>query len=548
MTFHSKANEASAEPPTTTRRQMLERVGLGFGGIALADLFGTVNLPAAESVAGADALLQHYHVKPRAKRVIYLFQSGGPSQVDLLDPKPLLNEMNGENLPESVRRGQRLTTMSANQARFPLAGSVFKFRRAGESGLPMSELLPYTAGVADDLCVINSVHTEAINHDPAITFFQTGSQVAGRPSMGSWLSYGLGTDNENLPRFCVLISQNTGGQPLIVSSSVTMHAICIDRTTGKVLHDIEILKVKNPQWIHHLNSYASPSPILEDGRLYCAFGTYGTVCLDTKSAKVVWTNDELNIMHENGPGSTPVLSGDHLIMHCDGSDAQYVAALDKNTGKLAWKTARSGKMHGNPQLKKSYATPLVVKIGGRSQVISPGADWLYSYDPASGKELWKVPYGKLGFSIVPRPVVGHGMIFMCTSYMQSELLAIRYDTDKPAIAWRFKKQVPNRPSPVLVGDEIYMVSDKGVANCLNAKTGESHWTKRLGGGYSSSPLYADGKLFFLDQDGKTTVIKPGTKYEQLAVNQLADRIMASPAAVGSALYLRTEKSLYRIEK
>jgi len=344
------------------------------------------------------------------------------------------------------------------------------------------------------------------------------------------------------------LKENTGGQPLIVSSSVTMHAICIDRTTGKVLHDIEILKVKNPQWIHHLNSYASPSPILEDGRLYCAFGTYGTVCLDTKSAKVVWTNDELNIMHENGPGSTPVLSGDHLIMHCDGSDAQYVAALDKNTGKLAWKTARSGKMHGNPQLKKSYATPLVVKIGGRSQVISPGADWLYSYDPASGKELWKVPYGKLGFSIVPRPVVGHGMIFMCTSYMQSELLAIRYDTDKPAIAWRFKKQVPNRPSPVLVGDEIYMVSDKGVANCLNAKTGESHWTKRLGGGYSSSPLYADGKLFFLDQDGKTTVIKPGTKYEQLAVNQLADRIMASPAAVGSALYLRTEKSLYRIEK
>jgi len=233
---------------------MLERVGLGFGGIALADLFGTVNLPAAESVAGADALLQHYHVKPRAKRVIYLFQSGGPSQVDLLDPKPLLNEMNGENLPESVRRGQRLTTMSANQARFPLAGSVFKFRRAGESGLPMSELLPYTAGVADDLCVINSVHTEAINHDPAITFFQTGSQVAGRPSMGSWLSYGLGTDNENLPRFCVLISQNTGGQPLY------------SRLWGSGFLPSEYQGVKFLPGSDPVNALASPAGVTRAGR------------------------------------------------------------------------------------------------------------------------------------------------------------------------------------------------------------------------------------------------------------------------------------------
>jgi hypothetical protein len=154
------------------------------------------------------------HVAPRAKRVIYLFMSGGPSQHDLFDHKPLLNEMNGQDLPDSVRKGQRLTGMSGNQARLPLAGSVFKFARHGASGATVSELMPWTARMADDLCFVKSMHTEHINHDPAITFFQTGHQLAGRPSMGSWLSYGLGSANQNLPAFCVLISKDRIDQPL----------------------------------------------------------------------------------------------------------------------------------------------------------------------------------------------------------------------------------------------------------------------------------------------------------------------------------------------
>ena len=199
-----------------TRREFFGRFGLGLGGVAMAGLFNSGTAGAAARVALPGTGLAGFpNFAPRAKRIIYLFMSGGPSQMDLFDYKPELNRMNGQELPPSVRAGQRLTTMSANQSSLPLAGSIFKFARHGRSGAWVSELLPHTAKVADDLCFIKSVHTEAINHDPAITFFQTGSQQAGRPSFGSWLSYGLGSMNQNLPAFVVLISRNaTSDQPL----------------------------------------------------------------------------------------------------------------------------------------------------------------------------------------------------------------------------------------------------------------------------------------------------------------------------------------------
>ena len=199
--------------PHFNRRELLTRSGMGLGGLALAHLLNPAKANAETSTA-ANGLLGAPHHAPKAKRVIYLFQSGGPSQMDLFDYKPMLNKMNGEDLPASVRRGQRLTGMSSNQARLPLAGSIFEFKQHGQSGAWISDRMPHLARVADDLCFIKTLHTEAINHDPAITFFQTGSQLAGRPSVGAWLNYGLGTDNENLPAFCVLISQNRGGQPI----------------------------------------------------------------------------------------------------------------------------------------------------------------------------------------------------------------------------------------------------------------------------------------------------------------------------------------------
>ena len=191
---------------TVTRRAFLYKMGLGLGSVALSQLMG-----GPEAKAG---LLEAPHRAPKAKRVVYLFQSGGPSHMDMFDYKPTLNAQHGQELPDSVRQGQRLTAMSGHQATLPLAGSVFQFKRHGKSGAWVSDLLPYTSEIVDDLCFIRSLYTEAINHDPAITFFQTGSQIAGRPSVGSWISYGMGSMNENLPAFCVLVSKNKGGQPL----------------------------------------------------------------------------------------------------------------------------------------------------------------------------------------------------------------------------------------------------------------------------------------------------------------------------------------------
>lgn len=202
-----------------TRRHFFDRSSLGLGTAALAGVFSN-ELQSAASAADTDlalhggGVLPAYHHRPRAKRIVYLFMSGGPSQMETFDYKPQLNVDNGKELPESVRRGQRLTGMSGNQATLPIAGSIFKFQQYGQSGGWVSELLPHTAAVIDDLCVIKSVYTDAINHDPAITFLQTGAQIAGRPSLGAWLDYGLGTSNENLPSFCVLVTKNKGGQPL----------------------------------------------------------------------------------------------------------------------------------------------------------------------------------------------------------------------------------------------------------------------------------------------------------------------------------------------
>ena len=341
---------------------------------------------------------------------------------------------------------------------------------------------------------------------------------------------------------------STSSMPLLVSDNLSMRAICVDLKSGKLLHDIELMTEKKPQPIHTLNSYASPSPILEEGKLYCHFGAYGTACLDTDTKKVLWSNQTLRLNHENGPGGSPVLWGDLIIFHCDGSDLQYVAAVNKHTGKTVWRTTRSGKMNSNPQLTKAYGTPLIAKIAGEPVVVSTGADWLYGYDPATGKELWKVAYGELGFSIVPRPVVGNGMAYMCTSFMQSRLLAFDLTSKTPKIAWRYQKQVPNMSSPLLVGDKLYFVSNKGMATCLDAKTGEGNWVERLGGQYCSSPLYAEGRIYFMNRDGETKVVATGGQYKQLASNQLDGEILASPAAIDGSLFIRTDKALYRITK
>jgi outer membrane protein assembly factor BamB len=364
-----------------------------------------------------------------------------------------------------------------------------------------------------------------------------------------WMTYGVdvpATEEQKRER----LASNTGNQPLVVSARVGLHAICVSRTDGKVLADVELFAVDNPQPVHDMNSFASCTPVLKGDRLYCSFGTYGTCCLDTKSRKVVWLNQEVQIKHENGPGSHPVLFEDRLLVHFDGSDTQSLVAFDVEDGSIAWKTPRSGEMHNDPQEKKAYGTPLVIEQDGRPVAVSPAADWVYGYDPRSGDEVWRVSYGDLGYSTVPRPVAGHGMVYVCTSFNRSILLAIRYEgVAKPEVVWKFDRQVSQKPSPLLVGDEIYVVSDKGgVLTCLDAHTGEERYAERLGGNFSASPLFADGKIYLGNHEGEVFVVAPGPKFELLSQSSLDGQIMASPAAVGEELYFRTAASLYRLQK
>jgi outer membrane protein assembly factor BamB len=333
------------------------------------------------------------------------------------------------------------------------------------------------------------------------------------------------------------------------SRTVHFHALCIARETGRLLHDVRLFTVHDPQPIHALNSHASPSPVLAGGRVFCHFGDYGTACVDAATAAIVWSNRDHRVDHQNGPGSSPIVWRDLLIFHCDGRDSQAIVALDTRTGSQVWKTPRSGALRKEPDFKKSYGTPLVLTVDGRDLLVSPAADWIYGYDPATGREIWRQSYGVQGFSVVPRPVVGHGLLFMSTSFMQPELLALRIGTGTaaPEIVWREKKGAPTMPSPLVVGDEVYMVSEKGVVTCLDARTGAVHWSERLGGNFSSSPLFAGGRIYVGNRDGDTFVVQPGRTFSLEATNRLTGSIMATPAAVGRALYLRTDAALYRIE-
>lgn len=346
------------------------------------------------------------------------------------------------------------------------------------------------------------------------------------------------------------LKTNTGDQPLTLLSQVELRALGVEAASGKVVHNLLLMTKRSPQWVHELNSYASPSPVLAGGRMYCHFGSLGTACVDTAKGEVAWVNEdkELEVMHENGPGSTPVVEGGKVIFHLDGSDRQMVVALDAGTGKVAWKTMRSGEMHENPQLKKSYGTPLVVAVGGRRVMLSTGANWLYGYDPASGEELWKVPFGDLGFSITPRPVYADGVVYLATGYGKSRVMAVRIDGKVPEVLWKFDKGAPTMPSPVLVDGLLYFANDGGMVTCVDASSGEEVFRERLGEPFSASPLAHDGRIYFPGREGTTYVLKAGRAFEKLAANRLEGRQFASFAVDGGALLVRTDKALYRISE
>lgn len=320
----------------------------------------------------------------------------------------------------------------------------------------------------------------------------------------------------------------------------SLRAVSVDLKTGAILVNVELFRLKSLGPLNAKNSLASPTPVLEGDKIYLHFGANGTACI-TQTGEVVWKTKLDYDNGQHGAGGSPVIYDNLLIVNCDGQQTQYVVALDKLTGKTRWRKYREG--------GQAYTTPLVVKLPAGDQLVSIGALRTISYEPRTGKELWQVTYGE-GFSNVPRPVYGNGLVYICTGFQQPSLLAVRVDgkgdVTKSGIAWSVQRGVSLTPSPLLVGEELYFVSDNGIASCLNAKTGAQHWQMRLGGNYSASPIYADGRIYFLSEEGQSVVIAPGKEFKALAQNQLDGQTLASMAVSSGSIFIRSQTHLYRL--
>jgi outer membrane protein assembly factor BamB len=333
-----------------------------------------------------------------------------------------------------------------------------------------------------------------------------------------------------------------------------MFAICVDLASGKILHDIKLWDVAEPQPGIDYNSYASPSPVIEQGRVYVHFGAHGTAAIDTATGEILWKRQDLPCNHFRGAGSSPILVDNLVVLTFDGYDYNYLAALDKRSGEIVWKRDRNITSYDradNGDYHKAFSTPQVIDAGGRKQLVSPSAGATIAYDPATGAELWRVRSG--GMNAAARPIFGNGLIYCTTADGGWQLFALKPggsgDVSESHLAWKFNKNVSKRPSPLLVGDLLFMVSDhSGIVTCVDAKEGKLIWQHRLGGDYCASPIYADGRIYLFEVDGNAPVIGAGREFRLLAENHLEAGSMASPAVVGRSLIVRTKTHLYRFEQ
>ena len=333
-----------------------------------------------------------------------------------------------------------------------------------------------------------------------------------------------------------------------------MYAICVNKLSGKIEHDIHVFDVKSPQAITNENTYASPTPVVEEGRVYVHFGTYGTACISTKDGQILWKRRDLNCDHEigAGPASSPFIYNNFLIFNVDGRDVQYVIALNKETGETAWKTNRSVDFSDvQVNQRKAYGTPFIIPRGNSNQMVSIGAKGVYSYDPENGKELWKAEHR--GWSIAPRPVYGEGLVFTMIDRDRPEMWAIKPngsgDITETHIEWKETKRMPPRASPIIIKGLLFVVDRNGYISCIEAKTGKSIWQKRMKGRFSASPILANNLIYFFNEDTVCTIIKPTRELVIVAENKLSsDKLMATPAFDENSIYIRTEKKLTRIVK
>ena len=331
------------------------------------------------------------------------------------------------------------------------------------------------------------------------------------------------------------------------AGKVTLRAICVDSENGQIIHNIKLAFVDDPDMINPLNSYASPTAVIQDGNVICHFGSYGTWSLNRESGDINWKT-ALVVDHSVGPGSSPIVSGENVLIVCDGIDQQYVAALNTQTGKQQWKTNRPPMKATNGEFRKAYSTPLIIEVAGQVQAVIPGSQWTCAYDPQTGDELWRVNCGD-GFSTTPMAVYESGLVVSSTGFMVPELVAInpegRGDITKTNIAWRSKQGGSTMPTAVAKAGLLYSISAKGILTVLNAKTGKVEDRQRIGGNFASSPLLTNDALYLASQEGVMTVLKPVT-LDKLSSTKMDSSLMASPAILGKDIIVRTEKMLTRI--
>jgi outer membrane protein assembly factor BamB len=324
--------------------------------------------------------------------------------------------------------------------------------------------------------------------------------------------------------------------------SASLRALAFDVATGRELVNVEVFRLDDAGYVNPKNSRASPTPIVEGDRVFVHFGAEGTAALST-SGEILWTT-HLRYESQHGNGGSPTLYRDLLIINCDGNGGDaYVVALDTASGKPRWKTAR------RRPADQAYSTPLVITVGQEDQLVSVGAYRAAAYDPLTGQEIWRVSYGD-GFSNVPRPVFGQGLVFIATGFQTPALMAVRPDgkgdVTRTHVAWTITRGAPYTPSPLLVGNDLYYVSDTGVLSLADAASGQIVWQQRLGGNYSASPVFVDGRIYFQSEEGMTTVIAPGREFRRLASNRLDGETLASMAVSGSSFFIRSDSHLYRI--
>jgi outer membrane protein assembly factor BamB len=329
-----------------------------------------------------------------------------------------------------------------------------------------------------------------------------------------------------------------------------MSTVCVDAATGKVVHDLLLFENESVSPDQHAaNSFASPTPTIEEGRVYIHFGHYGTACLDTKTGKPVWSRRDIEVDEYRGPASSPIIFEDLLIFDCDGVDKQFVIALNKKTGKTVWKTDRNidyGTDVGD--YKKAYGTPSIFDIDGRKQLVAPAAVETVAYDPRTGKELWRVKHGWM--NAAARPLYSHGLVLIAAGKDDTSIIALKPgagDLTAKGIVWKSGKAVAQKPSPLIIGDLLFMISDNGVASCRDVATGEMRWMERITGEFWASPVSDGEKIFCFAKDGSAPVFAAAAEFKPLAQNKFEEGFHSTPAISDNAMFVRSRNHLYRIQ-